>query len=208
MCPVAGHRSDCDGARCLVHRQVVPSAGRGEHSGNGYDRRVTAATPAIELVRRAGVEHRIHEYELPERHGRERDERPSYGLEAAGVLGIPPDRMFKTLVATADDRMVMAVVAVDRELDLKRLAAAVGARKAVMADPSAAERATGMVVGGISPLGSRRPIRLVVDDSALAHETVFVSAGRRGLQLELAPADLVRLGKAQTAPLARDQGPG
>lgn len=169
---------------------------------------MTAATPAIELVRRAGVEHRIHEYELPERHGRERDERPSYGLEAAGVLGIPPDRMFKTLVAAADDRMVMAVVAVDRELDLKRLAAAVGARKAVMADPSAAERATGMVVGGISPLGSRRPIRLVVDDSALVHETVFVSAGRRGLQLELAPADLVRLGKAQTAPLARDQGPG
>ena len=169
---------------------------------------MSAATPAIDLVRRAGVAHRVHEYELPERHGRERGERPAYGLEAAGVLGIVPDRMFKTLVATADDRLVMAVVPVDRELDLKRLATAVGARKAAMADPAAAERATGMVVGGISPLGSRRPIRLVVDATALTHETVFVSAGRRGLQLELAPADLVRLGKAQTAPLARDQGPG
>lgn len=169
---------------------------------------MSAATPAIDLVRRAGVEHRVHEYELPERHGRERDERPAYGLEAAGVLGIAPDRMFKTLVATADDRLVMAVVPVDRELDLKHLATAVGARKAAMADPAAAERATGMVVGGISPLGSRRPIRLFVDATAMTHETVFVSAGRRGLQLELAPADLVRLGKAQTAPLARDQGPG
>ncbi len=166
------------------------------------------ATPAIELVRRAGVEHRVHEYELPERHGRERDARPSYGLEAAGVLGIPPDRMFKTLVASVDDRLVMAVVPVDRELDLKRLAAAMGARRAAMADPAAAERATGMVVGGISPLGSRRPIPLVVDSSAMARETVFVSAGRRGLQLELAPDDLVRLGNGRSAPLARDQGPG
>jgi Cys-tRNA(Pro)/Cys-tRNA(Cys) deacylase len=170
---------------------------------------VTAgATPAIELVRRAGVVHRVHEYEPPERHGRDRDARPSYGLEAAAVLGIPRERMFKTLVATADERLVMAVVPVDRELDLKRLATAVGARRAAMADPAAAERATGMVVGGISPLGSRRPLPIVVDDSVLAHETVFVSAGRRGLQLELAPADLVRLGKAQTAPVARDQGPG
>jgi Cys-tRNA(Pro)/Cys-tRNA(Cys) deacylase len=170
---------------------------------------VTAgATPAIELVRRAGIEHRVHEYELPERHGRDRDVRPSYGLEAAAVLGIPPERMFKTLVATGDDRLVLAVVPVDRELDLKRLAAAVGARRAVMADPATAERATGMVVGGISPLGSRRPLPIVVDASALDHETVFVSAGRRGLQLELAPADLVRLGKAHSAPLARDQGPG
>jgi Cys-tRNA(Pro)/Cys-tRNA(Cys) deacylase len=188
---------------------LVPSAGRGEHSGNGYDRRVSpGATPAIELVRRSGVEHRVHEYVLPERHGRERDERPAYGLEAAAVLGIAPDRIFKTLVATADDRLVLAVVPVDHELDLKRLAAAAGARRAAMAEPAAAERATGMVVGGISPLGSRRPLALLVDDSALAHETVFVSAGRRGLQLELAPADLVRLGNGRSAPLVRDQGPG
>jgi Cys-tRNA(Pro)/Cys-tRNA(Cys) deacylase len=209
VCPVAGHLSDCDGARCLVLRRVIPSAGRGEHSGNGYDRPVSArATPAIELVRRAGVEHAVHEYELPERHGREREERPSYGLEAAGALGIAPERMFKTLVASADDRLVMAVVPVDRELDLKRLAVAMDARRAVLADPAAAERATGMVVGGIGPLGSRRPIPLLVDSTALVHETVFVSAGRRGLQLELAPADLVRLGNGRSAPLARDQGPG
>jgi Cys-tRNA(Pro)/Cys-tRNA(Cys) deacylase len=166
------------------------------------------ATPAIDIVRRAGVEHRIHEYELPERHGRERDARPSYGLEAAEALGVSPDRMFKTLVTSVDDRLVMAVVPVDRELDLKRLAAAVGGRKAAIADPAAAERATGMVVGGISPLGSRRPLPIVADDSMLAHESVYVSAGRRGLQLELAPSDLVRLSKALSARVARDERQG
>lgn len=124
------------------------------------------------------------------------------------MLGIEPQRVFKTLVATADDRLVLAVVPVDRELDLRRLATAVDARRAAMADPAAAERATGMVIGGISPLGSRRALPLVVDVSALDHETVFVSAGRRGLQLELAPSDLVRLGKAHSARLVRDQGPG
>ena len=188
---------------------MVPSAGRGDYSRNGYDRTVSAgATPAIEIVRRAGVDHRIHEYEPPERHGRERETRPSYGVEAAEVLGVPPDRMFKTLVASVDDGLVMAVVPVDRELDLKRLAAAVGGRKAAIADPAAAERATGMVVGGISPLGSRRPLRVVADTSMLAHSTVFVSAGRRGLQLELAPSDLVRLSKALSAPVARDERQG
>jgi Cys-tRNA(Pro)/Cys-tRNA(Cys) deacylase len=166
------------------------------------------ATPAIDIVRRTGVDHRIHEYELPERHGRERDTRPSYGLEAAEVLGVAPDRMFKTLVASVDDRLVMAVVPADREVDLKRLAAAAGGGKAVLADPAAAERATGMVVGGISPLGSRRPILVVVDASVADHDTIFVSAGRRGLQLELAPADLVRLSKALTARVARDERHG
>jgi Cys-tRNA(Pro)/Cys-tRNA(Cys) deacylase len=166
------------------------------------------ATPAIEIVRRAGVEHRIHEYELPERHGRERDARPSYGLEAAAVLGVAPARMFKTLVASVDDRLVMAVIPTDRELDLKRLATATGGRRARIADPGAAERATGMVVGGISPLGSRRVLPVVVDVAMLGHETVYISAGRRGLQLELAPADLVRLSKGLTAHVARDERPG
>jgi Cys-tRNA(Pro)/Cys-tRNA(Cys) deacylase len=166
------------------------------------------ATPALDLVRRAGVDHLIHEYELPERHGRDRGARPSYGLEAAEVLGVPPDRMFKTLVASVDDRLVMAVVPVDRALDLKRLASAVGGRRATLAEPATAERATGMVVGGISPLGSRRSLPVVVDSSMLDHETVFVSAGRRGLQLELAPADLVRLGKAISARVARDERQG
>ena len=101
--------------------------------------------------------------------------------------------MFKTLVASVDERLVLAVVPVDRELDLKRLARRRSGRRATLADPAAAERATGYVVGGISPLGSRRPLPVVVDASAGEHPTVFVSAGRRGLQLELAPADLVRL---------------
>jgi Cys-tRNA(Pro)/Cys-tRNA(Cys) deacylase len=166
------------------------------------------ATPAIDIVRRAGVVHTIHEYELPERHGRDREARPSYGLEAAAALGVEPGRMFKTLVANVDDGLVLAVVPVDRELDLKRLAAAVGGRRAVIADPVAAERATGMVVGGISPIGSRRPLAVVADVSILDHETVFVSAGRRGLQLELVPADLVRLSKAQTTRVARDERQG
>jgi Cys-tRNA(Pro)/Cys-tRNA(Cys) deacylase len=166
------------------------------------------STPAIEIVRRAGVDHRVHEYALPERHGRERDARPSYALEAAEVLGVSPDRMYKTLVASVDDRLVMAVVPADRELDLKRLAAAAGGRRAMLAEPAAAERATGMVVGGISPLGSRRALPVVVDAAMLDQRTIFVSAGRRGLQLELAPSDLVRLSKARSATVARDERQG
>jgi len=192
-----------------VRRRIVPSAGRREHSRNGYDRTVSAgATPAIDTVRRAGVVHTLHEYELPERHGRDREARPSYGLEAAAALGVEPGRMFKTLVVNVDDGLVLAVVPVDRELDLKRLATAAGGRRAVIAHPAAAERATGMVVGGISPIGSRRPLPVVADVSILDHETVFVSAGRRGLQLELPPADLVRLSKAQTTRVARDERQG
>jgi Cys-tRNA(Pro)/Cys-tRNA(Cys) deacylase len=167
-----------------------------------------SGTRAIELVAGAGIAHRVHPYTLPERHGRERDARPDYGMEAAAALGVAPARVFKTLVATADERMVLAVVPVDRELDLKRLAAACAARRAVMTAPAAAERATGYVIGGISPLGSRRPLRVVVDASASSHLTVFVSAGRRGLELEIAPDDLVRLCSGLSAPIARDHGPG
>lgn len=167
-----------------------------------------APTPAIEIVQRSGVAYAVHEYALPDRHGRDRDARPAYGIEAAAALGVPPDRVLKTLVAVADDRLVMAVLPAGGELDLKRLAAAVGARRASLAEPAVAERATGGVVGGISPLGSRRPIPVVVDVSARAHATVFVSAGRRGLQVELAPDDLVRLCKAPWTSLCRDQGPG
>jgi Cys-tRNA(Pro)/Cys-tRNA(Cys) deacylase len=113
------------------------------------------ATPAIDIVRRAGVVHTIHEYELPERHGRDREARPSYGLEAAAALGVEPGRMFKTLVANVDDGLVLAVVPVDRELDLKRLAAAVGGRRAVIADPAAAERAWSSVGSARSAPGGR-----------------------------------------------------
>jgi Cys-tRNA(Pro)/Cys-tRNA(Cys) deacylase len=170
---------------------------------------VTAAsTRALELVRRAGVDHRVHAYEPPERHGRERDLRPSYGADAAtalgAALGVAPGRILKTLAVAVDDRVVLAVVPVDRELDPKRLADACAARRAVLADPDVAQRATGYVVGGLSPLGTRRALQVVIDESALVHDTVFVSAGRRGLQLELRPGDLVRLSSARCAPIARD----
>jgi len=145
----------------------------------------------------------VLEYASPEVHGRDRDARPSYGAEAAAALGVDPARMFKTLVVTVSGRLVAALVPVGRDLDLKRLAAVAGARKATMADPAAAERATGYVVGGISPLGARRPMPTFIDRSAEGADTVYVSAGRRGLQLALAPADLVHLTNATVADIAR-----
>ncbi len=160
-------------------------------------------TRALELVRGAGIAHRVHAYESPERRGRERDARPSYGLDVAAALHVAPGRVFKTLAAVADDRLVLAFVPVDRELDLKRLADACGARRAVLAEPAAAERATGYVIGGISPLGTRRPLPVFIDTSGLAFDTIFISAGRRGLQLELAGADLVRLAGATVAVIVR-----
>jgi Cys-tRNA(Pro)/Cys-tRNA(Cys) deacylase len=164
---------------------------------------MTAGTRAIDILRRAGIEHRVHAYAAPERHGRDRDARPAYGVDAAVALGVPPERLCKTLAAVVDERLVLAVVPVDRELDLKGLADAFDGRKAVLADPAAAERATGYVIGGISPLGSRRPLPVVVDRSALTHRTIFVSAGQRGVQIELAPADLVRCAEATVAPISR-----
>lgn len=160
-------------------------------------------TPAIDACRRAGIPFEVLTYEPPEHHGRDRDERPSYGLEAAAALGVDPATMFKTLIAMADDRLVAALVPVDRELDLKRLASAAGAHRAALAEPAAAERATGYVVGGISPLGGRRRLPTFVDATVLDHPTVLVSAGRRGLQLALAPNDLVGLAEATAVVLAR-----
>jgi len=184
-------------------------AGRPEHTGNGYAPTVTAPrTRALDLVIRAGVAHTVHEYELPESHGRGRGVRPRYGAVAAAVLGVEPARVFKTLVAAVDDRLVLAVVPVDRDLDLKALARACARQRAILAEPAVAERATGYVIGGISPLGSRRQLPVVIDETALDHATIHVSAGQRGLQLELAPADLVRLCSARSAALARNQGPG
>jgi Cys-tRNA(Pro)/Cys-tRNA(Cys) deacylase len=166
---------------------------------------VTATgTRAIDIVRRAGIDHRVHAYESAEPHGRARGTRPAFGPEAATALGVAPDRIYKTLVATVDDRLVLAVVPVAGELDPKRLADALGGRGADLAEPSAAERATGYVIGGISPVGSRRALPVVVDAGSAKHSTMFVSAGRRGLQLELAPDDLVRLTEAIVAPIARD----
>ena len=152
-------------------------------------------TPATAALARAKVPHTLHPYEHDPRAG-------SYGLEAAAALGVPPGRLFKTLVATVDGKLAVAVVPVAGSLDLKALAAALGGKRAAMADPAAAERATGYVTGGISPLGHRQRLPVVVDASATGWDTVYASAGRRGLQMELAPADLVRLAAATVAPIA------
>lgn len=127
----------------------------------------------------------------------------SYGTEAAEAMGVEPGRVLKTLLADIDGRLVVGVVPVAGQLDLKALARAVAGRRAGMTDPKTAERATGYVVGGISPLGQRRQHPTVVDRSALDHDTVFVSAGRRGLEVELSPAELVRLTAARVAPIGR-----
>jgi Cys-tRNA(Pro)/Cys-tRNA(Cys) deacylase len=152
-------------------------------------------TPATVLLGRYKIEHRLHSY-----HHDPRTE--SYGAEAAAALGVDPCRCFKTLVATVDGALAVAVVPVTGSLDLKALAGAMDGKRAAMADPAAAERTTGYVRGGISPLGQRKRLPTVVDASAQAHETVYVSAGRRGLEIELAPGDLVRLTDATVAPIA------
>lgn len=163
----------------------------------------TSATPATALLARAGVPFQLHEYTLPARHGRARDARPDYGLEAAAALSIEPARMGKTLIAVVEGALVAAVLPVERSLGLKALAAAVGGRRAELAGSAAAERATGSVVGGISPLGMRRALPVVIDETLLGHSTVLVSAGRRGLQVELAPLDLVRMTRALVGPISR-----
>jgi len=163
-------------------------------------------TRAIEELRRLGVANRVHEYAAPERHGVARGARPAYGLEAAAALGVEPDRIFKTLVASVDGHLALAIVPVAGSLDLRALAAALGGRRADLAPPAQAERATGYVIGGISPIGVRQRLPAVVDASAVRHETVLVSAGRRGLQVELAPDDLVRAAGAVVAPISRGEG--
>lgn len=127
----------------------------------------------------------------------------NYGLEAATALRLDPERVFKTLLAEADGRLVVGIVPVTRMLDLKSLAAAVGAKRAAMAEPALAERKTGYVVGGISPIGQKSTLPTVLDESAMVWDTVFVSGGRRGFDLELAPADLLRVTAGQLAAIAR-----
>ncbi|MDP2328795.1 MAG: Cys-tRNA(Pro) deacylase [Dehalococcoidia bacterium] len=153
-------------------------------------------TPAVEAAKAAGVPYEVVQYEHDPK-------AESYGLEAAELLGIAPERVFKTLVAKVDGRLAVGIVPVAARLDLKALATALGGRKAEMADPAEAQRATGYVVGGISPLGQKRRLATALDESAMAQETVYVSGGRRGLEIGLAPADLVRLTDAKVAPLAR-----
>ena len=162
---------------------------------------VTRGTPALEALRRAGVDHRVHEYEVADLAGVGRGRRPAYGEDAAQALGVDPGRIHKTLVATVDGEFVVAIVPVAGELDLKALSAALHGRRAAMADPADAERVTGHVVGGISPLGQRRRLPTVLDAGALTWPTIFVSAGRRGVQVELAPSDLASLTSATIAPI-------
>ena len=153
-------------------------------------------TPATTALTAAGVAFTVHEYAHDAR-------AESYGGEAAEAMGIEPGRVFKTLFADVDGALVVGVVPVSGQLDLKALARAVDGRKAAMADPKAAERATGYVVGGISPLGQRKAHPTVVDASALEHPTVFVSAGKRGMEVELSPAELVRLTAARVAEIRK-----
>ncbi|MDH6460971.1 Cys-tRNA(Pro)/Cys-tRNA(Cys) deacylase [Micromonospora sp. A200] len=152
-------------------------------------------TPATALLAKRKIRHSTHPYDVS-------PDAPNYGALVAEALGVPPERVFKSLVTEVDRGLTVAVVPVTGELDLKALAAAVGGKRATMADRAAAERATGYVRGGISPLGQRRRLPTVLDSSALAYDTIYVSAGRRGLQLQLAPADLVALTDATTAALA------
>lgn len=158
-------------------------------------------TPAIVAVERARIAHRVLSYAHD-------PSAPAYGLEAASALGLEPSMVFKTLVVTLEGvarnmALAVALVPVAQQLDLKAAADALGAKRAAMADPSIAERTTGYVVGGISPLGQRKALPTLVDESALAWNEIYISAGRRGLELALAPADLLRLTNGTTAAIAR-----
>ncbi|GHJ38248.1 Cys-tRNA(Pro) deacylase [Streptomyces sp. TS71-3] len=159
-------------------------------------RQQAGGTPATVALTAAGAGFTLHSYEHDPAH-------PSYGEEAAEAMGVAPERVFKTLVADVDGALTVAVVPVSGSLDLKALAAAVGGKRAAMADPAAAERTTGYVRGGISPLGQRRKLPTVLDASAAGHATICVSAGRRGLEVELAPETLTALTDAVVAPISR-----
>ncbi len=153
-------------------------------------------TPATTDLAAAGVAHILHAYEHDPRAS-------SFGLEAAAALGVDPERVFKTLLVDTGEGFAVGVVPVTCSLDLKALANALNAKKAVMAQPAAAERSSGMVIGGISPIGQKRKLPTILDDSMLLHSTVLVSAGRRGLDVELSPHDLARMTNATFAPISR-----
>ncbi|GGY60589.1 Cys-tRNA(Pro) deacylase [Marinobacter zhanjiangensis] len=150
-------------------------------------------TPAIDLARQVGITHQVHEYD----HDPKSD---SYGTEAAEKLGVDPDQVFKTLVVETDaGELVVAIVPVSNSLNLKRVAKAAKAKKVVMADKQKVQRTTGYVLGGVSPLGQKKALKTVIDESAQTFDTIHVSAGRRGLEIELAPADLASLTRASFA---------
>ena len=151
-------------------------------------------TPAVLALEAAGIAFTVHEYERG-------DELRDFGREAAQALDLDPDQVFKTLVVIADDELIVAVVPVSCQLSMKRVAAAVGAKRAVMCDAARAERSSGYIVGGISPVGQRRLLRTVIDESADLFDTLYVSGGRRGMDIGLAPADLIAVLDAVVAPI-------
>ena len=155
---------------------------------------VGVVTPAVVALEHAGIAFTIHEYERG-------DELHDFGREAADALGLDHDQVFKTLVVVADDEMVVTVVPVSCQLSMKRVAGALGAKRATMCDAPSAERSTGYVVGGISPIGQRRQLRTVIDETAELFDEVFVSGGRRGMDIGLAPTDLIGLLDAIVAPI-------
>lgn len=153
-------------------------------------------TPAVDQARKAGIEHRIYEYSHD-------PSSESYGTEAAEKLGIPQQQVFKTLVVSLDAKVLaVGIVPVCATLNLKRIAKAAGAKKATMADPAEVERTTGYVLGGVSPLGQKKRLKTLIDESARAFATIHVSAGRRGLEIELSPQDLATLCGADFAEIA------
>lgn len=155
-------------------------------------------TPALDLLKKVGAEHRIHSYEHDPK-------APSYGLEAAEKLNLQPSRVFKTLLASTEkSELLVAVVPVAGSLDLKALAHAAGAKKVEMADPAVAQRATGYLLGGISPLGQKKRLRTFIDQSAQPFATIIVSAGRRGLEVELSPTLLALHTQATFAQIGRE----
>lgn len=157
---------------------------------------MASGTPATALLTRLGIDFTERPYSHDPR-------AESYGLEAAEALGVDPDRVFKTLMVDVDGELCVGVVPVSGSLDLKAMAAALGGKKAQMADKDAAQRATGYVLGGISPVGQKKTHRTVLDETVELHDTVLVSGGRRGLDIELSPADLQRVTAAVLADVAR-----
>ena len=167
-----------------------PVASLGHMAGNG--------TPATAVLATRNVDHKLHSYEHDAAHG-------SYGAEAVDALGLDPARVFKTLVVEVAGKvgLVVGIVPMTGQLDTKVLAVAAGGKKATLADAAASQRATGYVLGGISPLGQRSKLATFIDSSVTGFDTVYISAGRRGLEIELAPHHLVRLTEATVADIAR-----
>lgn len=157
-----------------------------------------AGTQAILALEKAQIPHTVHPYE------HDPHNELGYGLEAAAAIGVDPAQVFKTLMTQVDGKLVVGIVPVNKKLDLKALASAAGGKKAAMADMAAAKRATGYVVGGISPLGQKSRHTTLLDESALLFDTVYVSGGRRGLDVGLSPADLLTATGGSAAAIARD----